>query len=399
MKSRSVAILLAIVFCLLFPFSSFSKDKIRIGQAISLSGPLAEGAAVCEPYWDLWVKDVNAAGGIYVKEYGKKLPIEFIKYDDKSDIGTMTKLLEKLIIDDKVDFIFPPWGTAFLYAAAPIANKHGYILIGGAGGAEKLKELKLPYFFQCLNFSETQMPVLAEILSELGIKKVAVFFFADLHGIEYSGRAVPEFAHKGIDVVMVKSFPPGIKDFSPLLKEAKAKAAEGLFLACYPGEGILAAKQASELGIDFDAFFVSVGPGFTFFKDVLGPEAVEGIMGGGAWNEKSGPGAKWLSDHFKQVFRTENPNYWGGLYFYASLQHFQKAIEKAGTLNQKKIRDTLAKERFDTVLGPYWYDERQIFVNHPGEIGQWQGGTFEVVDPGPKRTAKPKIKPPWPKKR
>lgn len=110
------------------------KDKIVIGQATSLSGPLASGVAVSSgPVYEMWVEEVNAQGGIYVEEYGKKLPIEYIKYDDKSDMGTMTRLLEKLMIEDKVDFVLPPWGTAFLYAAAPIANKHGYILIGGPG--------------------------------------------------------------------------------------------------------------------------------------------------------------------------------------------------------------------------------------------------------------------------
>jgi len=49
-------------------------------------------------------------------------------------------------------------------------------------------------------------------------------------------------------------------------------------------------------------------------------------------------------------------------------------------------------------LGPFWYDERRIFINHPGEWGQWQKGVFEVIDPGEKRTAAPILKPDWPKK-
>ena len=122
------------------PPVALAKDKIVIGQAVSLSGPLAVGNQVASsPYYDLWVKDVNAEGGIYVKEYGKKLPVELLIYDDKSDTGTMTRLLEKLILEDKVDFILPPWGTAKLFAAAPIANKHEYILIGGAGGLRSLR--------------------------------------------------------------------------------------------------------------------------------------------------------------------------------------------------------------------------------------------------------------------
>ncbi len=61
----------------------------------------------------------------------------------------MTKLLEKTILEDKVDLIFAPWGTAMLYSYIPIATKHKYILLGGPGSALKLKEIidKVPYFF------------------------------------------------------------------------------------------------------------------------------------------------------------------------------------------------------------------------------------------------------------
>lgn len=377
-----------------------SKDKIVIGQAISLSGPLAGGVAISGgKIYELWVNEVNKNGGIYVEEYGKKLPVELKRYDDKSDIGTMTNLLEKLILEDKVDFIFPPWGTAWLFAAAPIANKYGYILIGGPGGALKLKELSLPYFFQVLNFSDTQAPALAEIFKEVGVKSVALIYRADLHGIEYGNAMGPYFKEKGLEVKMNKSYPPGIKDMSQFLKEAKSLNVDAFAAACYPDGGMLLTGQSMELGINFNAFFLTVLP-FSppLYKGTFGERGIEGVMGGGAWNAKTSPGAKELVDKFVALFG-EEPDYWGGLFYWASLQHFQQAIEKAGTLDQKKIRDIMAKEKFDTALGPYWYDEDRYFVNHPGEIGQWQKGVFEVIDPGPKRTAPPLYpKPPWPKK-
>jgi len=160
----------------------------------------------------------------------------------------------------------------------------------------------------------------------------------------------------------------------------------------------LSTSQAIELGINFKVFALSVGPAFTFYKNAFGAGMVEGIIGGGAWNAKSSPGAKKFAAHYKQVSGEDMGNYWGSIYFYSAMQHFKQAIEKAGTLDQKKIRDVMAKEKFDTALGPFWYDKRQISVNHPGEIGQWQKGVFEVIDPGEKRTAPPRIKPAWPKK-
>jgi branched-chain amino acid transport system substrate-binding protein len=376
------------------------KDKIRIGQAISLSGPQAGGVAIAGGrIYEMWVDEVNKDGGIYVKEYGKKLPVELIRYDDKTDIGTMTKLLEKLILEDKVDFVFPPWGTAWLFAAAPIANKYGYILIGGPGGAMKLKELNLPYFFQVLNFSETQAPALAGIFKEVGVKSVAVIYRGDLHGVEYGEAMIPYFKQRGIDVKMNKSYPPGIKDLSPLLKEAKSLGVDAFCAASYPDGGMLLTGQAIELGINFKALFITVTPfSPNLYRDTFGKNVVEGVMGGGAWNAKTSPGAKKFVDKFIARYGME-PDYWGGLYYWSSLQHFQQAIEKAGTLNQEKIRDVMAKSKFKTALGDFWYDKNRYFINHPGEIGQWQNGVFEVIDPGKKRTAPPLYpKPAWPKK-
>ncbi len=392
------------VFSLVMVFlagTAAAKDKIVIGQAISLSGPVAGGVAIAGgPIYELWVEEVNKNGGIYVEEYGKKLPVELKRYDDKSDIGTMTNLLEKLILEDKVDFVFPPWGTAWLFAAAPIANKYGYILIGGPGGAAKLKELSLPYFFQVLNFSETQSPALANIYKEIGVTSAAVIYRGDLHGIEYGKGMVEAFKKEKIDVKMDKSYPPGIKDLSPLLKEAKSLGVDTFNAACYPDGGMLLTGQSLELGINFNAFFLTVLPfSPNLYRDNFGVNVVEGVMGGGAWNAKTSPGAKDLVDKFVAKFGHE-PDYWGGLYYWSSLQHFQQAIEKAGTLDQKKIRDIMAKEKFDTALGPFWYDKDRYFVNHPGEIGQWQNGVFEVIDSGEKRTAAPLYpKPQWPKKK
>ncbi len=373
------------------------RDSIVFGQAVSLSGMLAAGNAVAStPYYDLWVHDVNAEGGIYIEELGQRLPVELLIYDDGSDIGNMTLLLEKLITEDEVDFILPPWSTAMLFAAASIADKYDYILIGGAGGAASLKEMQLPYFFQVLNFSDTQVPTLADILVELGVQRVGIIFISDLHGVEYSGAATPEFATRGLDVVMVKSYPPTVSDVSLMLKEAQSLEADALICFSYPDDSMLITGTAISLGADFDVFYLSVCPAFTFYYGAFGP-LTEGVMGGGAWNEKSSPEAAAFSAHYTEVTGEPMGNYWGSIYFYSSMQHLQQAIEEAGTLDQAVIRDLLATRTYQTALGAFAYDERQIFsANHPGEIGQWQNGIFEVIDPGAKRTAPPILKPAWP---
>ena len=396
-----------ILFALLiaFPLAAESKDKIRIGQAVSLSGPNAiihaAGALVPQT---LWVESVNAKGGIYVKEYGKKLPIEWIQYDDKSDHGTMVKLIEKLILDDKVDFLFPPCSTSWLFAASPVANKYKYLLLGAEGGAESLESLveDLPYVFLVLNYSNTQIPLLADQFVEWGVKSVAITFLEDLHGVEYSNRALSEFEKRKIKTLMIKSHPLATQDVSPILKAAQATKADAFCSFSYPGENVLIAKQAIELGYNPPkCFFESVGPFALWFRDIFGAKTIEGLMGGGAWNRKTSPAAADFYDASIKRFGEEGIDMWGNLYYWGSLQFLEQAIEKAGTLDQKKVRDIVATQKFNTALGLTWFDEKQRLAEecHPGEIGQWVNGEWEVILPKEKATAEPVFpKPPWPKK-
>ncbi|MFC2069685.1 amino acid ABC transporter substrate-binding protein [Chloroflexota bacterium] len=410
MKKKTLVIIMSCLMTVVMATSLFAagcgeaepeKTSIVFGGARPLSGPNAiyEETAF-GPLYKMWVDEINAKGGIYIKEYDKRLPIELKIYDDTSDMGTMTRLMEKLILEDEVDFILPPASTAFLFAAAPIANKYGYILMGAEGGGTTIKPMlsSLPYFFGVLNFSDhNQVPVMADILKDAGIEKVAIMFLDDLYGVEYSGVAVTELSKRDIDIVMIKSVPFEIKDVAPILTEAKALGAEAFLSLAYPDQNFLAIGTAAALDINFDAIVCGPGVCFAAFPGIFGP-AAEGVMGFGAWNNKSSPAAQEFYDKFVEVNGVEILDWWGHLHYYGGLQFFEQAIEKAGTLDQAVIRDIMATETFDTVLGPTWFDGGLLAIEcYAGQVGQWQNGIFEVIDPGSKRTAPPVIpKADWP---
>ncbi len=378
-----------------------AKDKIVIGFARAFSGVLAlTGDNAFTPIAEMWLDEVNERGGIYVEEYGKKLPVEFLKYDTKSDTGTMTRLLEKLILEDEVDFIFPPVSTAHLYAAAPIANKHGYILSGMEGGSKHLQDYmeQMPYFFSNLNYCVHQMPVLADIFEEQGVEDVAIIYISDLHGVEYSESAVECFGEKGIEIVFNKSINPGAKDLSSVIKEAQAADVDAFLSFTYPDESILVTKQSIELGFNPKAFVVDVGANFEFYKNMFGADKVEGIINFGAWNTKSSPEAKEFYEKFAARYGREKVDWWGQLTYYGALELFAQAIERAGTLDQEVVRDVMANEKFETCMGTTWYENGNLSEeSYTGQVGQWQDGISEVI--GPKDKATSQIiypKPEWP---
>jgi branched-chain amino acid transport system substrate-binding protein len=378
-----------------------TKEKIVVGMSRPLSGWNAViGDSAFKPVYDTWVAEVNAEGGIYVEEYGKKLPIELLVYDDTSDVGTMTRLTEKLIVEDQVDFLWPASGTAFLFAQAPIANKYGYVLVTAEGGATTIKDMlpSLPYTFISLSFSDWyQLPVFAELMGEAGAETAYISYIADLHGIEYSGVAGIEFPKVGIEVVGLKSLPPDLKDLSPMIKDAKASEADIFCCFGYPDQVLPATGTSIELGFNPKAWIGGPGANFGFYLAAFGP-MIEGVMGFTSFSPKQSDAAAELADKLYKDKPIELFDPWGHPLYWAALQTWKQAIEKAGTLDQDAVRDILATEKFDTVLGETWYENQLLSKDcHTGEIGQWQSGEFEVV--GPKEHATADLiypKPPWP---
>jgi branched-chain amino acid transport system substrate-binding protein len=392
-----------------------AQDEIVIGASRDITGPQASfqdyGFA---PIYKMWAAEVNAAGGINVA--GKMLPVRIIEYDDASDPAACTRNLEKLVTEDNVDFLFGPTGTAMLFAAAPIANKYGKIIICGEGGATTLepKLPDLPYVFSVLNYSNHfQLPVFRQLMETAGAKTAYIMYMADLHGAEYNLTAQSEFTIAGIQLLGSTSIPIAITDMNPIVSEAKDLNPDIFCSFAYPNQNVLFMQTA--LALDFSPPCILLGPGgnFGFFYDIFGP-AMEGVMCEGAWNRKSSAGANELADKIvaavgpagMAAFGDEEAfvDWWGALVYYSALQYFQQAIEQAASLDSDDVKAVMETAHFQTALGDMWWDIQGGTGGgllpqacYAGQIGQWQNAFFEVIDEGAKRTADPIYpKLPWP---
>jgi branched-chain amino acid transport system substrate-binding protein len=381
----------------MLPRTAGAQAPIRIGFTLSATGPYAVGAGITQrPNYDLWLEQVNARGGLAVAGAGKR-PIQFVDHDDRSEIETAVRLYEKMITDDKVDLVLPPWGTAMNFAVAPIANKHGYPMIGPTVGSLKLKDLNLPYFYAILAQPDAMMLSLAGFLKDAkrqhNLNKVAVIHVNDLFGIEHHGALMPLLKEADFDVVEVKSYPLGVKDLSDVLKGIKAKNADVLIGLTYPPDTILATTQAKAVDYQPAIFYTAVGTAFPFYRDRFKGGA-EGVMGVGAWNPKvSFPGAKAYYDAHVAKHKKE-PDRWASAFAWASLQILEESIGKVG-LDRAKIKAHIDATEFQTVVGPVRF-ARGVNATTPGMVGQWQKNEFEVIWPGERATAKAVVpKPKW----
>ena len=81
-------------------------ETIKIGTSAPLTGMFAGFGEGCTFGAQAAVDDINAQGGIYVKEYDRKIPVEYIVVDNESDPGKSGSLAEDLILRDKVDLLY-----------------------------------------------------------------------------------------------------------------------------------------------------------------------------------------------------------------------------------------------------------------------------------------------------
>src|SRR5262249_52244147 len=222
--------LMAIAFGggVLAPAQAQEPTSIKVGWAISKTGPYAAGASITLlNAYKLWVKDVNAAGGIMLSSIGKKLPVEVIEYDDRSNSEEMIKALERLINQDKVDFVFPPWGTALSLASAPIFARAGYPQILVTATTDRAPEFakRWPNSFWLLGTATEMADSAAEVFAKLRSEgkigsNIAMIGVADQFGIELSTASRKAFEKEKFTLVYDKSYPLGSQDMQPILTEA-----------------------------------------------------------------------------------------------------------------------------------------------------------------------------------
>jgi branched-chain amino acid transport system substrate-binding protein len=375
--------------------------SIRIGWSLSKSGPNSAMAdTTVRPNYEMWVREVNAAGGLLLKAYGKRVPIEVVEYDDRSSTEEAVRAVERLITQDKVDLMLPPVTTGVNIAVAPTFAKYGFPHLGTTVTTDRAPELvkRWPGLFFMLGttgmYAEALMDQLAAARKEGRIgDKIAMVHVADGFGVENSTAARKAAAKHGFKLVFDKSYPPGPQDLSPLLNEIKGLGPDVFMAFSYPPDTFLLSDQARVIGFNPKVFFTGVGTQFPVFLAKYG-EGAQGQMGLGGIDGES-PRIKDYVARFKTA-TGRDPENWASPVTYASLQVLQQAIERVGKIDREAIIREIKANTFETLLGPIKFDN-QILNSGIFMIGQWQGGVFQGIAPADKPGAKAPIipKPAW----
>jgi len=373
-----------------------ANHDIKIGIVGPKTGPLAGGAAITHfPSFELWAHEINAAGGLKLKDGRHK--IKLIVYDDRTNPGETIKAVQRLATQDKADFIMAPYGTGFNLATAPIFAKLGYPQIALAAVSDKVDALvkRFPSLFfvngTTTQYAMTAVNVLKKLKDEGKIgNRVAVVNVGDTFGIELANAARPLFKAAGFNIVYDKSYPLGTQDLAPVIKGAKASKPDAFVAWSYPPDTFGLAEQAKIENLDVKVYYSAVATAFPGFIGKFGKSA-EGIIGAGGilYSDE-------LRDFYKRLKKVTGVagDYWGTPNYYATLQAITQTFEAVGSMDRKAFTKYMKTHTFDTIMGVY--DLRNQKLNQLWTVGQWQNGDFNgIAGIGVKGAKQIKLKKGW----
>ena len=373
-------------------------DVIKFGAALPLTGPLATEGNKQKAGYEIWKDLVNSQGGINVG--GKKMKVEIRYYDYESKTPVASKLYERLITKDKVDFLFGPFGSGATASVAALTERYKIPIIAPTASSAKLYARGYSYLFGLLVPNNFVSDSFFELVTSQNPRPKTMAFVTrnDFFPKVITGVFQNAAKKYGVKDIYYAKFPKDAKDMSTWLTIVKSKNPDLLMVAGYLGDLILVTKQAKELGVNPKAIFMTAGPVYSQFTEALGKTA-DGITTASWWADTLDYKGRIIGtpDDFSKMWRkkTGKEADYVSAASTASGVVYQIAIEKVGSLDKKKIRAALAAMNEMTFYGRVKFNKNGQNIGSIVPVIQIQKGKRLPVSP--KNMAKGKYQYPKPK--
>jgi branched-chain amino acid transport system substrate-binding protein len=360
MKNKTLSRCLSIVlmFGAVLLFSSgpalAEQNVIKLGSAMSFTGAMSRTGKLYQDSYNFAVDTINKAGG--VKVGGKNYTLKLVFYDDTSEPTQSSKLVEKLITEDKVNFLLGPYSSEITIPDSIVARRYRIPMIEGGGASSKIFSEGNQYIFGTLPRAEDYFASTLDFLKENKpfAKKLAILYADDKFDVSVADGTMAKALEMGFNVAVFEKYTQGATDFSSVLTKVKSKGINAILVAGHSEESINFVQQAKELNVSPYMLSLTVGPTEADFRKALGKNA-NYIYGVASWSKQMEfPGYIFKDNQtfvkqFKEKFGYE-PDYHNASGI-ADIAVFKDAIERAGSLDPAKVRDAIAATDLQTIYG------------------------------------------------
>lgn len=248
-----------------FPGTALAADapaQITLGALYASSGRYASISMPVHDGLKMWIDQQNRDGGVFVKAFGKKIPIRLVAYDDQSSTATAATLYNQLITQDKVDLLVADSGSVLTSVAVPIARDHKMLLIDPTGTGAAFFSPDNPYIALMADPVSTIWPKpLADFLTRagpgLGIRRVAIVYATnDFTGTQASTvRRMIKEAGSGVEIVYDQGVPTETSNYTVLINNIRAANPDAVIHLGYAPNDIAFLRNLQDSGTRFKFLF------------------------------------------------------------------------------------------------------------------------------------------------
>lgn len=388
MPLRSAAASLLGAFLLsLSPLSGAqaADGKLLIGAPLPITGALSPEGTKLRQGYDLWLDQVRQQGGIKVGD--KRLDVELRFYDYQSNTPKAVQLAEKLITDDKVDFLFSPFGSGAAKAASTVAEKNGVPMLASSASSAEVFDQGYKNLFGLYTDNSTFSEPIATLIREKlpNVKRVAILARNDLYPLSLAQEFEKSAKKRDLDVVYFERYAIGTLDHAAALAQLATTKPDWIIVTGYINDLILARKQLADLRIAPEVLTLINGPAYDEWIKAVGPLS-ENVTTA-SWFH---PILTYQSDdvfgstqNFVSLFRQKygsDPDFTQASGAAVGVI-LQQAIERAGTTDRDAVRTELKKGGFKTFFAPISFGASGMADSYVPPIYQIQQGKVTVVYP------------------
>jgi branched-chain amino acid transport system substrate-binding protein len=230
--------------------SASGQGTVKVGMVMPMTGPLAAAG-----------QQVIAGARLYIKQHGDRVAgkqIELIVRDDASSGETGKRLIQELVVNDKVDVIGGGL-TADLIPSAPLlteAQKPTVIMLSSTTAVVD----KSPFFVRTSCTLAQSSAIMADWAVKKRLSKAVTLVTEFAPGLEAEETFTDNYKAAGGQVVEAIRVPLRAPDFAPFLQRVKDASPQALFVFIPSTQAAVFAKQFVERGLD-KAGITLIGPG------------------------------------------------------------------------------------------------------------------------------------------
>ncbi|HYS08311.1 MAG TPA: amino acid ABC transporter substrate-binding protein [Myxococcales bacterium] len=354
--------------------------EIVIGASLPLTGPEAKAGARVRDGYEFAFAQAMDRGGVMIGS--RRLPVRLKLVDDGTNRQRAADLATELVEKEGVNFLLGSFSTPIIESQSAAAEKLKVPYVTSSGSATSLYQRGFRYLFSVsAPISQLANAVMrwADEEERAGkLKKplrVALLWENTAHGkdvrIGVSSFVSSTPAHRdSFQLVLDESFELNAKDFTPLLKRVDAANADMLLVDAHLPDYITMQRQYLAMGMCHKIISYGARGPEKEARDALPQGGTDYIVSAVWWDAQMASNA--LSKAFVEAFtaRYHRAPEWYEALAYEAVRALFVAIEKAGSLDRERVRDSLATLKMDSILPTgylafpeqYGYQAQYLFV-------------------------------------